>query len=241
MKSLKLGDATRRWQRRQNEDPEIRKIIQLMRDGEWTTYQYSKDEPSSMKIYVKVRSDLELENGLLYRRLRLKDHDVDTYQFVVPVKYRLVALDLLHNQFDHLGIDRTTALSCERFFWPKMSEEIRTYIQNCEHCLRYKQKSEWAELKPLEALYPLELVHMDYLKLVVKMILTPMFSLLRIILRDIVKLMSQLINRLQQQPKYLSRSSSIIMGGLLKSSPTKVKHSMGNCLKLYVKRLKYSN
>ena len=46
-----------------------------------------------MKVYVKVRLDLELENGLLYRRLRLKDHDVDTYQFVVPVKYRLVALD----------------------------------------------------------------------------------------------------------------------------------------------------
>ena len=124
MKSLKLGDATKRWQRRQNEDPEIKKIIQLMQDGDRTTYRYSKDEPSSMKSYVKVRSDLELENGLLYRRLRLKDHDADTYQFVVPVKYRLVALDLLHDQFGHLGIDRTTALSCERFFWPKMSEEI---------------------------------------------------------------------------------------------------------------------
>ena len=43
-----------------------------------------------MKSYVKVRADLELEQGLLYRRLRLKDHDTDTYQFVVPVKYRLV-------------------------------------------------------------------------------------------------------------------------------------------------------
>ena len=50
-----------------------------------------------MKSYVKVRADLELENGLLYRRLRLKDHDTDTYQFVVPVKYRLVTLDLLHD------------------------------------------------------------------------------------------------------------------------------------------------
>ena len=84
---------------------------------------------------------------------------------MVPVKYRLVALDLLHNQFGHFGIDRTTALCCERFFWPKMSDEIRQYIQNCEHCLRYKQKPEWAELKPLEASYPLELVHMDYLKI----------------------------------------------------------------------------
>ena len=95
----------------------------------------------------------------------MKDHDADTYQFVVPVKYRLVALDLLHDQFGHLGIDRTTALSYERFFWPRMSEEIRQYIQNCERCLRYKQKPECAELKSLEASYPLELVHMDYLKI----------------------------------------------------------------------------
>ena len=51
------------------------------------------------------------------------------------------------------------------FFWPRMAEEIRKYIQNCEHCLRYKQQPEWAELKPLEASYPLELVHMDYLKI----------------------------------------------------------------------------
>ena len=138
MKSLKLGDATRKWKRRQNEDPEIKKIIQLLQEGEWSTYKYSKNEPDAMKSYVKVRADLELEKGLLYRRLRLKDHDTDTYQFVVPVKYRLVALDLLHDQFGHLGIDRTTALSCERFFWPKLSEEIRQYIQNCERCLRYK-------------------------------------------------------------------------------------------------------
>ena len=118
-----------------------------------------------MKSFVKVRADLELENSLLYRRLRLKDHQTDMYQFVVSIKYRSVALNLLHDKFGHLGIDRTTALSSERFFWPKMAEEIRQYIQNCEHCLRYKQQPEWAELKPLEASYPLELVHMDYLKI----------------------------------------------------------------------------
>ena len=31
--------------------------------------------------------------------------------------------------------------------------------------LRYKQKPDCAELQPLEASYPLELVHMDYLKI----------------------------------------------------------------------------
>ena len=165
LKSLRINETIRKWQRRQKEDPEIRKIIELMHNNDWSTYKYSKNEPSSMKSYVKVRADLELENGLLHRRIRLKDHEVDTYQLVVPVAYRKTTLELLHDKFGHLGIDRTTGLSCERFFWSRMAEEIRQYIQNCERCLRYKQQPEWAELKPLEASYPLELVHMDYLKI----------------------------------------------------------------------------
>ena len=194
-----------------------------------------------MKSYVKVRTDLELENRLLYRRLRLKDHDVDTYQFVVSVKYRSIALDLLHDQFGHLGIDKTTALSCERFFWPKMAEEIRSYIQNCERCLRHKQKPEWAELKPLEASYPSELVHMDYLKIGGKddpnsnvLVITDHFTCT-------AKLMSRLINKLPQQLKYSLRSLSTIMGGQQKYLLTKVRHSMANYSLHYVKRPRYSN
>ena len=39
MKSLRGGDAVRKWQRRQNEDPEIKKIIQLIKDDEWIKLQ----------------------------------------------------------------------------------------------------------------------------------------------------------------------------------------------------------
>ena len=81
-----------------------------------------------MKCYVKVRNDLEIENKLLYWRIRLKDREEDTYQFVVPRKFRLTALELLHNRFGHLGIDRTTVLATGRFYWPHMMEEIRNYI-----------------------------------------------------------------------------------------------------------------
>ena len=131
----------------------------------WGSYRYSKQEPDSMKCYVKVRNELEMENGLLYRRVRLKDHDEDSYQFVVPVKYRTLAVELLHDKFGHLGIDQTTVLCIGQFFWPKMADEIRRYIQNRERCIRFKQKPEWVELKPLKASYPLELVHMDFLKI----------------------------------------------------------------------------
>ena len=128
MKSLRTDEATRKWKQRQNQDPEIRAIIKMIKDDTWEHYRYSKKDPQSMKSYVKMRSELTLHQGLLYRKLRLKDRDVDTYQFVVPSEFRKLALSLVHDNFGHLGIDRSTVLMLDRFFWPKMSEEIRIYI-----------------------------------------------------------------------------------------------------------------
>ena len=51
------------------------------------------------------------------------------------------------------------------FYWPHINEEIRKYIQNCERCLRFKQKPDNPPLKLLLASYPLELVHMDFLRI----------------------------------------------------------------------------
>ena len=164
-KSLQIRLQNQKWKRRQQEDPEISKILEMMEQDMWSTYKYTRLDDDSMKCYVKVRSDLEVEDGLLYRRIRLRDQEADTYQFVVPRKYRMLALDLLHDQFGHLGIDRTTILATGRFYWPYMTEDIRKYIQNCERCIRFKQKPDRSPLKPLQASYPLELIHMDFLKI----------------------------------------------------------------------------
>ena len=104
----------------------------MIQEGTWSSYKYTRLDDDAMKCYVKVRNDLQIENKLLYWRIRIKDQEEDTYQFVVPRKYRLVALELLHNCFGHLGISRTTVLATGRFYWPHMTEEIRKYIQNCE-------------------------------------------------------------------------------------------------------------
>ena len=44
-----------------------------------------------------------------------------------------------------------------------MSDEIRQYIQNCKRCIRFKQQPHHAELVPLDASYPLQTIHMDFL------------------------------------------------------------------------------
>ena len=66
MKSPRTDETTRKWRQRQNQDPEIRAIIQMIKDDTWEHYRYSKKDPQSMKSYVKVRSELTLHQGLLY-------------------------------------------------------------------------------------------------------------------------------------------------------------------------------
>ena len=164
-KSLQLNLEIQKWKRRQADDPEIGNILDMIQQGSWSSYKYTKLDDEAMKCYVKVRNDLEIENELLYHQVRLKDQEEDTYQFVVPRKFRLLALELLHDRFGHLGIDRTTILATGRFYWPHMTEEIRNYIQNCGRCIRFKQRVENLSLKPLQASSPLELIHMDFLRI----------------------------------------------------------------------------
>ena len=163
MKSLQTKSVTNKWQQRQKQDPEIWAIVQMIKEDIWEHYRYSKKDPKSMKSYVRVRNELMLHQGLLYWKLRLKNRDEDTYQFVVSTDFSQTALSLVHDNFGHLGIHRSMVLMLDRFFCPKMSNEIHQYIQNCERCIRFEQQPHQAELVPLDALYPLQTIHLDFL------------------------------------------------------------------------------
>ena len=62
-------------------------------------------------------------------------------------------------------MERTLRLLQERFFWPKMAEDVRTHIHTCERYLRFKQPQERAEMQPILVSYPMELIHLDFLTL----------------------------------------------------------------------------
>ena len=63
----------------------------------------------------------------------------------------------------HLGIESNTSLLRDQFYWPTMIEDIEHYIKSFLRCLRFKTQPEKAELNPIIATRPLELVHIDYL------------------------------------------------------------------------------
>ena len=51
------------------------------------------------------------------------------------------------------------------FIGLKMSEDVRTIIRTCEHCMHFKMTPQHDEMYPIMATYPLELIHLDFLSI----------------------------------------------------------------------------
>ena len=51
----------------------------------------------------------------------------------------------------------------DHFLWPGMMEDITRHIKQCKRCLRFKAVPNKAPLENVDATYPMELVHIDYL------------------------------------------------------------------------------
>ena len=63
----------------------------------------------------------------------------------------------------HLGREGTMTLLKDRFYWPSITEDVEKHVKSCPRCLRFKTQPERAELNPIIATRPLELVHINYL------------------------------------------------------------------------------
>ena len=63
----------------------------------------------------------------------------------------------------HLGIERTIDLLRDWFYCPGMMEDTVRHIRQCKGCLWFKALPDKAPMENVDAAYPMELMHMDYL------------------------------------------------------------------------------
>ena len=49
------------------------------------------------------------------------------------------------------------------FCWPAMLVDTAKHIKQCERCLKFKALPEKVPVENIDATYPMELVHMDYI------------------------------------------------------------------------------
>lgn len=148
------------WKVEQRKDAAIFNAIQVLE---------GKKKPSAARRcpgtldYLRQRKRLTLRNNILYRE-RTVDGNT-SFQLVVPIHFQQMAMKGIHDDVGHLGIDRSTQLLRERFFWPNMSSSIREHVAQCTPCLLRKRPPHRAPLINIPSSQPLELVCMDYLTL----------------------------------------------------------------------------
>ena len=153
------------WVKEQMDDMDVGKVTQLLKTNKLNTYVAQEMDSSGIQVLLKYRKNLFLDNGLLYWKVTLKNHLEPVAQFVLPKTFICKVILTCHDDNGHLGMERTLGLLQERFFWPKMAEDVCIHICTCERCLRFKQPKEKAEIQPILVSYLMELIHLAFLTL----------------------------------------------------------------------------
>ena len=130
------------WIKEQSEDSDINLIVQLFKSDKLKKYVAREMDSSGIQVLLKYCKDLFSRNGLLYQRVSLKNHQGPISQFVLPKSFVCRVILACHDDNGHLGMERTLGLLQERFFWPKMADNVHIHIHTCDRCLRFKQPQE---------------------------------------------------------------------------------------------------
>ncbi|CAI5660368.1 unnamed protein product [Oreochromis niloticus] len=147
----------------QDLDPVIGPVKQAIQTGKQLIT--SKNSPPDMSLLSRESRKLELRDKILYRQRKLANGTVHK-QLVLPDRYRTSVMRSLHDECGHLGVEKTTEVLKDRFYWPCMNADVDQYIKTCGRCVSRKtlpQRS--SQLSQITSNGPLDLVCIDFLQI----------------------------------------------------------------------------
>ena len=152
------------WKQEQKEDPVLYQVVKHLRAPRETfkAALHKVLDKKATAAYVKVKEQLLIKNGLLYRKTQQGHADEIVFQFVVPQRHRGTALDGCHREAAYQGQRCSTTLMQECFWWPGMTRDLRNHIKKCGRCSKYEAAPPVAPMKPLTCSWPGELLHVDF-------------------------------------------------------------------------------
>ena len=119
------------WIREQFEGPNISSIIQLLKFEKLKSYFAKELGSSGLSVLLKYRKDLIMRNGLLYRKVLLKNHPEPILQFVLLQDCVCKVILACHDDNGHLGTERILGFYKRDSFGPKwrmMCISIYVYV-----------------------------------------------------------------------------------------------------------------
>ena len=145
----------------QKKDPVIGPVLQYVKARKRPDREGWNQLGVGSRILMKSFAKLKMADGILLRQTaRYK-------QLVLPQKYQQTVYVELHEKMAHVGPEKVMELAQQRFYWPKMGQDIEDYVRKKCRCITAKAPNiaDRAPLVPIKATYPFEMVSMDYMKL----------------------------------------------------------------------------
>ena len=81
-----------------------------------------RNMPDNLKMFWAIKEHLTVEDEFILYGCRL----------YIPENFRAVILSRMH--LAHQGITRMSARAQLTIYWPKMNEDIETFVKSCKHC-----------------------------------------------------------------------------------------------------------
>ena len=127
------------WKQEQKEDPVLYQVAKHLRVPceVFKAALHKVLDKKATAAYVRVKEQLLIKNGPLYRKTQQGQAKEIVFQFVVPQRHRSTAVDGCHREAAHQGQHRSTTLMQERFWWSGMTRDLRNRIKKCGHCRKY--------------------------------------------------------------------------------------------------------
>ena len=117
----------------QREDPDFQHIYLYLSEGKLP------DDNKLKELVEKNAPKFKLENMILFRidlTSRMKARGLTKARLAVPKAYRNEILELCHNSLlaGHLGTNKTYKRIQHEYYWPKLTKDVRTWINTCIDC-----------------------------------------------------------------------------------------------------------
>ena len=138
------------WKLKQKEDPVLYQVAKHLRVPleMFRAALHKVLDKKATAAYVKVKEQLLIKNGLLYRKTWQGQANEIVFQFVVPQRHQSTTLDGCHCEVAHQGQHLFTTLMQECFWWSDMTQDLRNHIKKCGHCRKCEAAPPVLPMKP---------------------------------------------------------------------------------------------
>ena len=117
------------WMAAQKQDPVLNQLITLIKSKTLGHRKHHSNDSSELKSMLRIKNQLILRKGLLFRKMKKGNQEGSVLEFVVPKQFRAQVLRACHDDVGHAGIWKCTRLLRKRFYWANINQDMEQHIK----------------------------------------------------------------------------------------------------------------